>query len=325
MALLPPLQLDPTEDPDAPLNPLQSHFYDFKEFKFPSDLGDNPSLNHYMVFFINESRLTQDKFKTRTNITSFNPSTALGTLNTNAQNDEGGTNSGRNTTRIPVAIALYMPPSIITSNTAGWGEVELGLAGAVSQNLFNAGSPDLKKGIDNIIQEMGVEIGKNILTFADKITDLNIRKTAELGLRVAVNTHKEVLFHGIPFRVFQFDFKFTPRSVTESQIIKNIIQAFKFYGAPEINVDNNASGKYFIYPAEFDIKFYSNGQENTFINKISTCALINIQVNYTGSGMFSSFAWDGNPDLNGVPTDIILSLTFLELELMHKARIIQGF
>ena len=79
-----------------------------------------------------------------------------------------------------------------------------------------------------------------------------------------------------------------------------------------------SSGRFFIPPAEFDIKFFFNGSENENINKISTCVLTTIDVNYSAGGSWTTFQ-------DGMPVEIGMILKFKELELMHKGRIQDGY
>jgi hypothetical protein len=58
--------------------------------------------------------------------------------------------------------------------------------------------------------------------------------------------------------------------------------------------------------------------ENDFLNKIGRCALREINVDYASSGSFSTFK-------NGAPTNMILSLTFEEMELLDSSMIEAGY
>jgi hypothetical protein len=57
--------------------------------------------------------------------------------------------------------------------------------------------------------------------------------------------------------------------------------------------------------------------ENDYYNRISTCVLENVAVDYTPGGV-RSFA-------DGAPTQITMGLTFKETELLTKDRIDEGF
>jgi hypothetical protein len=130
-----------------------------------------------------------------------------------------------------------------------------------------------------------------------------------------------MLFRGVGFRTWQFNYKFTPRSEQEASNVFNIIKALKFYASPEVN-KGAGQPRYWIYPAEFDLEFWANGRQSNFLNKISTCALTDITVNYTGSGGWSAMR---PGTFNGVPVETHMSLTFQELEIITKERVLNNF
>lgn len=131
--------------------------------------------------------------------------------------------------------------------------------------------------------------------------------------RAAINDHRTQLFRNMRFRDFHFNYKLTARSEKEFQTIKKICDTFVFHMHPD-----TAKGNLFLtYPSEFDIVFYFKNEENTKLFKISTCALTDCTVDYGGE-MFYTFD-------DGAPTEINLRLSFIELELMTKERIREGF
>jgi hypothetical protein len=79
----------------------------------------------------------------------------------------------------------------------------------------------------------------------------------------------------------------------------------------------SAGGLFYVYPSEFEIVYYYQGKENRFINKISTCVMTDMDVKYGGE-YFSSFK-------NGAPAEISMTLSFRELELLTKERIVKGY
>ena len=66
-----------------------------------------------------------------------------------------------------------------------------------------------------------------------------------------------------------------------------------------------------------EIRYFFKNGENTYFDKISTCVLKNMNVDY-GGDIFSSFD-------DGIPVEINLTLQFQELELLTKERIAQGY
>jgi hypothetical protein len=226
------------------------------------------------------------------------------------------TNQTRPIQRVATTIVLYMPPEITTNYAADWTPTELGMAADIANKIKS------QESWTDIFKSAGVAGAKRLGDGANQFTGLNLKDAASLGNRMIINNHLEVIFNGITFRQFNFNFRFTPESEAEALNVDNIIRAFKFYAAPEIL--QGMAGRFWIYPAEFDIQYYANGKENLFLNKISTCALTNMQVNYTASGHWSAFR--GHQDIQGSPsvcTDI--ALQFIELELMTKRRILEGY
>ena len=120
-------------------------------------------------------------------------------------------------------------------------------------------------------------------------------------------------------RSFTYNFNFAPRNEAETAEIQQIIQLFRYHMAPELQGKNS---RYLTLPSEFDIHYMykaenGNSFENDFYNRIATCVLENVNTNYTPGGV-RSFA-------NGAPTQITMSLTFKETELLTKEKINQGY
>ena len=87
------------------------------------------------------------------------------------------------------------------------------------------------------------------------------------------------MFTGIGFRNFSWMWRFTPKSPAETKMVDKIIRTFRFYMLPELPMDDRY-GRYFVVPAEFDIFFMFRGEENSYLNKISSCVLKNCVINY---------------------------------------------
>ena len=127
------------------------------------------------------------------------------------------------------------------------------------------------------------------------------------------NPFREQLFKAVDARTFRFEDKFLPRSATEARNVLNIINTFKLHMHPEIS----AGGLFYIYPSEFNIVYYYRGKENPYINKISTCVLESVHIDYGGAS-FNTFE-------TGMPTEINMKLQFKETETLTKERIKSGY
>ena len=137
----------------------------------------------------------------------------------------------------------------------------------------------------------------------------------------AANPYLEVLFQGPELRTFNYNFTFAPKNKEEQLEVKKIIQLFRFHQAPEHRSDHSL---FLGLPSEFDIHYMyqstaagKEAHENTFYNKIATCVLQNVNVDYTPGKVASH--QDGSPVL------IKMSLQFLETEMLTKKHIEMGY
>jgi hypothetical protein len=176
----------------------------------------------------------------------------------------------------------------------------LKLFGQAKTGLESLTSGEFLRTIGGVATEIGgAELSKN-------------KDLVGLGLKqqgLALNPQLELLFTNIDYRTFQFDFLLTPKSRQEADSIRSIIQAFKFYSAPELS----AVGRYFVVPSTFDIKFNFQGVENTFVHKLAPSVLTAVVSDYAPQG------WVSHQD--GSPVQTRLTLQFKETEILTKEKI----
>ena len=128
----------------------------------------------------------------------------------------------------------------------------------------------------------------------------------------------EVLFDSMALRTFTYNFTFAPKNRQETEDVQKIIQLFRFHMSPELQ---GAQSRFLTLPSEFDIHYMyiskdGTNSENDYFNRISTCVLENVTVDYTPGGV-KTFA-------DGSPTQINMGLTFGETEIMTKETEAQG-
>ena len=240
----------------------------------------------------------------------------------------------KRTKRTTDSIVLYMPPTIQTNTNAVYKSGEIGgmtsqLAAQASTiysraqsvgwfdavmeqvpNLVDQGINDTQRAIT---KALGALMGGDSLTAgADKMSNR------------AENRFLESLFDNIGFRKFSYTFKFTPKNVNESFIARNIIKTFRFHMTPELP-EVGDYGRYFIIPAEFDLFYMFRGDENTWLNKITSCVLTNMDVNYA-NGKYQTFrpVW-GKGNEGAPPTEIEMKLDFMETRIITKREIMEGY
>ena len=210
-----------------------------------------------------------------------------------------------------IMLAIQTAPSVNYSTE--WQTGELGQIGG----MFAGGSSaaDSTRTMGGVASEITRSLAMDLAKTTNIINSTHqIQNFLELTTQRVANPQKEQLFKSVGFRTFKFDYKFMPESLTESINVKNIIDTFKFHSHPELS----DAGLFYIYPSTFSIQYYYRGDQNDWINKISDCALTNVAVTYGGNSEWSTFD-------NGAPVEINMSLTFSELEILTKERVLQGY
>ena len=146
------------------------------------------------------------------------------------------------------------------------------------------------------------------------------------GYSLYPNIH--VIYRSPELRIFTFAFLLTPSSQTESDTNKRIVKNMRKYAAPKIIGEvqlpflnpeaTSPTALAFEAPEEWNIDFLFKGKTNQSIPKIKRAALLNISADYTSQGEWSTFK-------DGSPIACMLTLTFKELELIHKDSIEDGY
>jgi hypothetical protein len=223
-------------------------------------------------------------------------------------------------------IRLPMPSNLSTDYNPQYSTPDLGAAaGAIlkpyDQKIYNNSSlPSLLggaggDGISGTIFE-GASRGAAGATAAGVSTAVNAiggagaaEAALKVGFGVAQNPHKIVLFTGVDFREHRFSWKLSPRSREESNMIKQIIDAFTYYAHPEYV----AGGLFFKYPEFFNIKF----RHPNYLFELQPSVCTDIQVNYHGQGV-AAYIRDANGGGAPAPAEIELTLSFKETEIVTK-------
>ena len=234
-----------------------------------------------------------------------------------------------NTVRITDSVAIYLPPNVQDNYTTTYQGTPLGMLGflaASAGGAMDAYRNDDFEGVARTIlgtaTGVTIEALKNLGSSAIEAL-MSAEGGYELGNKIfgrAVNPYMEVLFSGPELRTFTYNFTFAPVSQEEQDEVKKIIHLFRFHQAPELRVDHNM---FMGLPSEFDIHYmyqHEDGRkssENDYYNKIATCVLQSVNVDYT-PGSVKSHA-------NGAPVLIKMSLTFLETEMITKDHIERGY
>ena len=220
--------------------------------------------------------------------------------------------------RIKRAISIYMPDTVVADYGHSYQQESLTDAlGSFGKDAALAGGL-VSKGINFLTAGGSNAAGATSSAASAEATGQMLEKTGQVGKQMtdfalkgagaSINPQVELMFKGTDNREFVFQFTFVPKTSEEAQSIKEIIRLFKTFAAPEYNGDQG--GRYFINPGQFDIEFFFNGQENINLNRISTCVLENIMVNYSPQ-QFTTFQ-------DGMPAEITMQLRFKEADIMYR-------
>jgi hypothetical protein len=208
-------------------------------------------------------------------------------------------------------MALYLPPTIKVAYGAEYQELEMTLI--QYRDAFESASKQVKE-FDMRNSELKYLGRKALANSFDSVLGTDFGKQVDQVTGKAVNPHMALLFKGMGFRKFQFDFQLMARNQKESESIRRIIQAFKEAMHPDVEGEGD---RYWLFPDNFEIGLFSPADDYLF--KISTCVLTGMSVDYAGSGIPSFFA------ANGAPVDVRMSLEFSELEILTKKRVREGY
>jgi hypothetical protein len=168
------------------------------------------------------------------------------------------------------------------------------------------------------LKEAAESLPLKVGTAAQAATSLINNRASKLMLAangLTFNPGQQLLFEGIDFRTYQMSFTFTPASSKESDQVRDIIKKFRMNAAPTLN--QKTYGMFFVPPSVFEIKFFSNGQENMEIPRLKPCVIKDIDVNYAPNG------WAAHT--GGAPVQTVLTMTFQETSLIDSVDVEQGY
>ena len=348
----------------TPTSSLDSDPLQFGTYQFPRDVFENQQLGHYMVFYVNVQdrtkyyyggtdgyngadagfalsqdqtngtglRSERDRLKIKKNKTTgknlSSDQVDLASSNRNSGALQGLSSVRKTTRRIKDSIALYLPANVTDNTSAQYEDTPTGILGVGLTDVIALGKEFNEKDFEatgkiagKAFKEFSQEVLKNIGgAFVEALTgNEGAIPLANKVFGRADNPFVEVFFKDMAVRTFQYNFNFAPRNEEETMEIQQIIQLFRFHMAPELQERNS---RYLTLPSEFDIHYMykaadGNSYENDYYNRIGTCVLENVATNYTPNGV-KSFG-------DGAPTQITMSLSFRETEVLTKAKINQGY
>lgn len=232
-------------------------------------------------------------------------------------------------------VYLNMPQAIQFDNDANWSGKSLGAIGNTVKNMVSGDASGMASASKGAVASQtgaigGAAIGGTLGFLADKLgipsgTGVGalagafaggggIQEGLEASLGVASNPYEEMMFSGISFRTFNFDFLFRPRNGDEIEEVEKIIRMFRTHTRPSY-VNGTMGHSFMNNPQEFQIRFLTMGQgerdytANPYLPQIKTCVCDKVTTNYTPQSVWTSYK-------AGAPIAITMSLGFKEKELV---------
>ena len=258
---------------------------------------------------------------------------------------QGTSADSRNKTRTKwnnKSIILYMPPQLTVNYNAAWKEQELGgnvrdIVKLGQQAVDNFTGPGGKVSMDSMADGLTAKAGGQLVKGGLNVLANTLDRTwksamAGAGMDIggaidktenqAINNFLETMFTGISHRKFSYTWKFAPKNAEEMKTVQEIIHTFKYHMLPDRPKDGQW-GRYWVVPDEFDIFYMFRGEENQWLNKINTCVLINMDINYTPQQYQTFRPMVGKK--GAPPTEIDMKLDFMETKLVTKTEVMDGF
>jgi len=231
----------------------------------------------------------------------------------------------------PIAtITLPMTQELQVSYNAGYASPDIGAVGSLAlSSLEGLAASTEGKGFDvgkivsavtkaggNVVVEAPAIVGSAALEVLGK--GGGIAQGALAGAQafgVARNPHKATLFEGTDFRSHSFSFRFSPVRSSESDVIRNIIQLFKYHMHPGYvtGAIAGAGNHFFTTPEFFKIELSNKGKYT--VNDYRICVLKGMTVNYQPSNYPAYARAAGSYP---APMEVIMNLEFQETEIITK-------
>ena len=233
-------------------------------------------------------------------------------------------------------IILPMPSNIQDNSSADWGSATLDPAsaalgraaynGVLSDQFLSSVANSIGSALGNVASL--IKTGEGQKSFAagtaaagikavmgqGDITQIVSRETGQ-----AFNQNVELLFNGVNMRpAFNFTFDLVPRSREESERIKKIIRTFKVHMTPKKGRTDISGGGLFVgAPDVFKLEYMSGGELHPFLHTFKPSALVQMNVDYNGSGQYASYS-------DATPVHMRLTLQFQELSPIYREDYLDG-
>jgi hypothetical protein len=208
-----------------------------------------------------------------------------------------------------------------------------------------AGDKAMDANIDlfDMTESLGGGLLKQAIAGASRgIGSLILADDISLSQGVAINPFLGVSYKSPSLRTIEYSFPMQPKNRKEVEDCLAIIHAFKWHSSPEYagNAANKAAkaakeagvedtGKIeefegiidkaiLKYPDFFFMESYMGVEKNETIPRFGPAVCTNVSTNYSPQGLWRTFE-------SGAPVNMLLSLSFQEMEIVTRERLKEGY
>ena len=234
-------------------------------------------------------------------------------------------------------IVLAHPNELTSSYSQNWDS---------GDGYYNtAGDKAMDANIDlfDMADTLGGSLLKQAIAGASRgIGSLILADDISLSQGVAINPFLGVSYKSPSLRTIEYSFPMQPKNRKEVEDCLAIIHAFKWHSSPEYagNAANKAAkaakevgvedtGKIeefegiidkaiLKYPDFFFMESYMGVEKNETIPRFGPAVCTNVSTNYSPQGLWRTFE-------SGAPVNMLLSLSFQEMEIVTRERLKEGY
>lgn len=212
-------------------------------------------------------------------------------------------------------IQLYMPEAVSQPSTVSWDTEKFGIVGnavvaahndlgSVGGNVGDAASVGWARAQANLMSAAASRLGGQVS--AEGIMGATKGKIP--------NPYLTMVFRGVDFRNYGFNFKFFPFSESDTETIDEIIKTFRKNSLPP----GEQGAPFLGYPMELEVAYKWKSSNNRFLHKFKRSVITGIDIDYTTQNMFAVMR-------NGMPACISMNLKLSEIELVLRDDVTKGF
>lgn len=220
-------------------------------------------------------------------------------------------------------IHMYMPQDIEGQYGGNWDAQNLSNVAKTALGTF--GEAAAGNGVDAMMKGLeGIKTtGENFFTKGTGIANaisgilgatnfgsLTVNDIFSATTGQVLNPNTEVLYKGPKMRTFSLNFKMAPRSSTEADSIKKIIECFKFATLPRFGGASDENASFVKVPQIVDVEFMTGNQSNKWVTQYKPAVITDFNVSYTPDG-----AWATLP--NGAPVATTMTISFQETKMVY--------